>query len=100
MIKAALLGVVSLIVSLELGAQVMPLSGNNEDLSIYGTDVTEFTWLRGQYTNHGGGAGAMAGGGAVVGGILTTRIPMRTFCAACSAIPMSIPIPVIEPLSS
>ena len=57
MIKAALLGMVSLIVSLELGAQVMPLTGNNEDLSIYGTDVTEFTWLRGQYTNHGGGAG-------------------------------------------
>ena len=57
MIKATLLGVVSLIVSLELGAQVMPLSGNNEDLSIYGTDVTEFTWLRGQYTNHGAGPG-------------------------------------------
>ena len=23
--------------------EVMPLTGNNEDLSIYGTDVTEFT---------------------------------------------------------
>ncbi|MXZ32196.1 MAG: DUF4159 domain-containing protein, partial [Gammaproteobacteria bacterium] len=25
-----------------------------EDLSIYGDDITEFTWVRGQYTNHGG----------------------------------------------
>lgn len=41
-------------------AQVFPLSeglGGNEDLGIYGTDVTEFTWLRGQYTNYGGGQG-------------------------------------------
>jgi len=41
-------------------AQVFPLSeglGGNEDLGIYGTEVTEFTWLRGQYTNYGGGQG-------------------------------------------
>ena len=38
-------------------AQVMPLPSNNEDLAIYGTDIAEFTWLRGQYTNHGGGQG-------------------------------------------
>ncbi|MBK51961.1 MAG: transmembrane prediction [Gammaproteobacteria bacterium] len=55
--KAALLSIVSLIASFELSAQVTPLSGSNEDLSIYGTDITEFTWLRGQYTNHNGGAG-------------------------------------------
>ena len=57
MIKATLLGVVSLIVSLELGAQVMPLSGNNEDLSIYGTDVTEFTWLGANIPTTGRGRG-------------------------------------------
>jgi hypothetical protein len=39
-----------------LGAQVLPL-GSDEGLSLYGTDVTEFTWVRGQYTNHGGGRG-------------------------------------------
>ncbi len=31
--------------------------GGNEDMSIYGTDITEFTWIRGQYTNYGGGRG-------------------------------------------
>jgi hypothetical protein len=39
-----------------LWAQVLPL-GSDEGLSLYGTDVTEFTWVRGQYTNHGGGRG-------------------------------------------
>lgn len=37
-------------------AQVMQF-GNNEDLSLYGTEITEFNWVRGQYTNHGGGQG-------------------------------------------
>ena len=31
--------------------------GNDEDLSVYGNEITEFTWMRGQYTNHGGGMG-------------------------------------------
>lgn len=38
----------------------------DEDLSIYGTDITEFTWLRGRYTNYGGfrgGFGGYRGGG-------------------------------------
>ena len=37
-------------------AQVL-LFGSNEGLAIYGTDITEFTWVRGRYTNHGGGRG-------------------------------------------
>ncbi len=45
-----------LIVAPGATSQVMPL-GNNEDMSIYGTDITEFTWIRGQYSNHGGGRG-------------------------------------------
>lgn len=36
-------------------AQVLDL-GNNEDLSIYGNEITDFQWIRGQYTNHSGGA--------------------------------------------
>ncbi|MEX0964137.1 MAG: DUF4159 domain-containing protein [Pseudohongiellaceae bacterium] len=35
--------------------QVLDL-GNNEDLSIYGNEITDFQWIRGQYTNHAGGA--------------------------------------------
>ena len=31
--------------------------GNDEDLSVYGNEITEFTWMRGQYNNHGGGMG-------------------------------------------
>ena len=31
-------------------------SSDNEDLAIYGSEITEFTWLRGQYTNHNGSA--------------------------------------------
>ena len=64
--RAGLVSIVSMIVSVQLSAQVMPLSSDNENLSIYGTDVTEFTWLRGQYTNHAGGArgfGWRRGGG-------------------------------------
>ncbi|MBL4820996.1 MAG: DUF4159 domain-containing protein [Gammaproteobacteria bacterium] len=39
-----------------VSAQVdaLALSGG-EDLSVYGTDVTEFTWMRGRYTNYDGG---------------------------------------------
>ncbi len=33
-----------------------PRLGDLEDLSVYGDEITEFTWLRGQYTNHGGAA--------------------------------------------
>lgn len=35
--------------------QVLNL-GDNEDLSIYGNEITDFQWIRGQYTNHAGGA--------------------------------------------
>ena len=42
--------------------------GGNEDLSIYGTDVTEFTWIRGRYTNYGGGQRGGFGGGFGRGG--------------------------------
>ena len=38
-------------------AQALPFPSDNEDVAIYGTDIAEFTWLRGQYTNHGGGQG-------------------------------------------
>ena len=47
---------------LQSGSQGLP-SGSNEDLSIYGTDVTEFTWIRGRYTNHGGGRRGRGGRG-------------------------------------
>ncbi len=43
-------------------AQVL-LFGSNEGLAIYGTDITEFTWVRGRYTNHGGGRGRGRGYG-------------------------------------
>lgn len=39
-------------------AQVLQF-GNDEDLSIYGNEITDFQWVRGQYTNH---AGAGRGG--------------------------------------
>lgn len=39
-------------------AQVQRLvDRDNEDLSLYGAEITEFIWLRGQYTNHGGANG-------------------------------------------
>ena len=47
-------------------AQLAPLGGefmDREDLTVYGDDVTEFTWIRGQYTNHGGGYGFRRRGG-------------------------------------
>ena len=43
-------------------AQVL-LFDSNEGLAIYGTDITEFTWVRGRYTNHGGGRGRGRGYG-------------------------------------
>ncbi|MDG1025589.1 MAG: DUF4159 domain-containing protein [Gammaproteobacteria bacterium] len=30
--------------------------GNDEDPAIYGDEITDFQWIRGQYTNHAGGA--------------------------------------------
>jgi len=45
-----------------LTAQVMQFS-DNEDLAIYGNDITEFTWMRGQYTNHRGGQYGFRRGG-------------------------------------
>ena len=41
-------------ISSPLAGQVMQFR-DNEDLAIYGDDITEFTWVRGQYTNHRGG---------------------------------------------
>ncbi len=35
-------------------AQVLQFN-DNEDLSLYGTEITDFIWMRGQYTNHAGG---------------------------------------------
>lgn len=47
-----------------LSAQVEPLLfGGGEDLALYGTDITEFTWVRGQYANYGGGRGGSYGFG-------------------------------------
>ena len=37
--------------------------GNNEDRAIYGNEITEFTWMRGQYTNHRGGQYGFRRGG-------------------------------------
>ena len=51
-------GLIGLMLALPAArAQVEALRfSDNEDLAIYGDDVTEFTWVRGQYTNHGGAA--------------------------------------------
>ncbi|HIF73498.1 MAG TPA: DUF4159 domain-containing protein [Porticoccaceae bacterium] len=49
-----LLGAWLLLFSISSSAQVLQFK-DNENISIYGTDVTEFTWVRGQYTNHRGG---------------------------------------------
>lgn len=43
-----------LLASAAASTQVLQF-GSDEGLSLYGTDITEFTWVRGQYTNHGGG---------------------------------------------
>ncbi|PCJ25327.1 MAG: hypothetical protein COA96_07585 [SAR86 cluster bacterium] len=43
-----------LLVSSAAFAQVFQF-GDNEDLSVYGNEITDFTWMRGQYTNHAGG---------------------------------------------
>ena len=63
-----------LMASAMLGAQVLPL-GSDEGLSLYGTDVTEFTWVRGQYTNHGGGRGGGFGRRRRGGGWWDTDYP-------------------------
>ncbi|MEZ5492588.1 MAG: DUF4159 domain-containing protein [Gammaproteobacteria bacterium] len=47
-----------------VSAQVQPLMlGGGEDLALYGTDITEFTWVRGKYANYGGGRGGGYGFG-------------------------------------
>jgi len=57
-------------------AQVDPLVfGDGEDLALYGTDVTEFTWVRGQYTNYGGGRGGGGFGFGRRGGWWDTDYP-------------------------
>ncbi len=59
--RSALPAVVCLLLILAplsaLGQVVQFEGSGNEDAAIYGTDITEFTWLRGRYTNHGGGRG-------------------------------------------
>ena len=52
----ALLGLGLLTVLPGAVAQI-PLYEDKEDLGIYGTEITEFTWMRGQYTNHRIGRG-------------------------------------------
>jgi hypothetical protein len=63
-----------LLASASTSAQVMSF-GSDEGLSLYGTDVTEFTWVRGQYTNHGGGRGRGRGGYRRRGGWWDTDYP-------------------------
>ncbi|MEQ8953312.1 MAG: DUF4159 domain-containing protein, partial [Gammaproteobacteria bacterium] len=55
-------------------AQVLQF-GDPEDLAVYGTDITEFTWVRGQYTNHGGGRGRGGYGFGRRGGWWDTDYP-------------------------
>ena len=50
------------LLSNSLAAQVMQFR-DNEDLAIYGDEITEFTWVRGQYTNHRGGQYGFRRGG-------------------------------------
>ncbi|MEX2469981.1 MAG: DUF4159 domain-containing protein, partial [Pseudohongiellaceae bacterium] len=52
----SLIAVPGLLLALPALAQVVQFD-DNEDLSVYGTEITDFTWVRGQYTNHGGGRG-------------------------------------------
>ncbi len=50
----------ALMVGNAVQAQVFPLNenrGGNEEPTTYGADITEFTWLRGEYTNHNNGGG-------------------------------------------
>jgi hypothetical protein len=49
-------------ISFPSAGQVMQFR-DNEDLAIYGDDITEFTWVRGQYTNHRGGQYGFRRGG-------------------------------------
>ena len=52
---ASALSTLMLFCSLSANAQFESFAfGDGEDVSIYGTDITEFTWLRGRYTNYGG----------------------------------------------
>jgi hypothetical protein len=48
---------------------------DGEDLSLYGTDITEFTWVRGRYTNYGGGRGGGGFGFGRRGGWWDTDYP-------------------------
>lgn len=52
--NAILIGVI-LLAMLSTPASAQVLSFDNEDLAIYGTDITEFTWVRGVYTNYAAG---------------------------------------------
>ena len=68
-------------ISFPLAGQVMQFR-DNEDLAIYGDDITEFTWVRGQYTNH---RGDNTGSGGEVGGIRTTLTQMKiSYVASCA----------------
>lgn len=57
---------------------------------------TEFTWVRGRYTNYGGGRSRRGGGGGFggrgAGGIPITLTPNRISCVGCSVIPISMQI--------
>ena len=68
-------------ISFPLAGQVMQFR-DNEDLAIYGDDITEFTWVRGQYTNHRGG---QYGFRREVGGIRTTLTQMKiSYVVSCA----------------
>ena len=67
-----------------LVAQVMQF-GDNEDFAVYGNDITEFTWMRGQYTNHRLDEAARVVFEEAVGGIQIIQILMKIFCAASCA---------------
>lgn len=55
-LRGLLAGLVLAAAPLSALGQVVQMDGN-EDTAIYGTEIAEFTWLRGKYTNHGGGRG-------------------------------------------
>ena len=47
----------------------------DEDMAVYGSDITEFTWMRGRYTNYGGGPQGGFGGFGRRGGWWDTDYP-------------------------
>jgi hypothetical protein len=62
--KALLFAFIALL-PMGLAAQTLSFKGDGEDLAIYGDEITDFQWVRGRYTNHGGrgGFGMRRGGG-------------------------------------